>query len=572
MPPSCRFEARYGEDGRLRDIVARTNGRDLVMLGPGGPERERNMARSASRRPDALPVLLGAGLGHALRFLLDASDGPVAVVEKERDLQKLTASLDNLDPALRQRLLIVQEGDPHKALALLTHWQTAHGGRPLLPLPLPFYQRLDSAYYGWLREQLAASAEFDFWGRAVRPRFREATPRLLLLTSKYFLMGEVQRACDQLRVPYKLVLIGESEVAQGDFVRQLLEAVLSFHPDCCLTLNHMGVDIEGILMDLLARLQLPLASWFVDNPHLIIHLYSKCVSPWTALFTYDADNVASLHAAGFPHAFYLPLGTDPERFRPSSKPVPASWKAGVSFVGNSMIYKVGARLKKTKLPRSLLRTFRASAREFMDDDSHSIPEFLQRRRPQDYANYAALAGNEERLAYETALTWQATRLYRNGCVRRLLPFRPLLVGDDGWKIEFRHDTPQPRYHGIINYYEDLPRFYAHSDINFNCTSKQMKGAVNQRVFDGPAAGGFVLTDWRPQMESLFERGEMACYRSRDEIPDLVRFYLAHPDERRRIMEAGRARVLKCHSWADRLRGLLQTMRQIYGVPAASRAF
>lgn len=572
MPPSCRFEARYGEDGRLRDIVARTNGRDLVMLGPGGPERERNMARSASRRPDALPVLLGAGLGYALRFLLDASDGPVAVVEKERDLQKLTASLDNLDPARRQRLLIVQEDDPHKALALLTHWQTAHGGRPLLPLPLPFYQRLDSAYYGWLREQLAASAEFDFWGRAVRPRFREATPRLLLLTSKYFLMGEVQRACDQLRVPYKLVLIGESEVAQGDFVRQLLEAVLSFHPDCCLTLNHMGVDIEGILMDLLARLQLPLASWFVDNPHLIIHLYSKCVSPWTALFTYDADNVASLHAAGFPHAFYLPLGTDPERFRPSSKPVPASWKAGVSFVGNSMIYKVGARLKKTKLPRSLLRTFRASAREFMDDDSHSIPEFLQRRRPQDYANYAALAGNEERLAYETALTWQATRLYRNGCVRRLLPFRPLLVGDDGWKIEFRHDTPQPRYHGIINYYEDLPRFYAHSDINFNCTSKQMKGAVNQRVFDGPAAGGFVLTDWRPQMESLFERGEMACYRSRDEIPDLVRFYLAHPDERRRIMEAGRARVLKCHSWADRLRGLLQTMRQIYGVPAASRAF
>ncbi len=572
MPPSCRFEARYGEDGRLRDIVARTNGRDLVMLGPGGPERERNMARSASRRPDALPVLLGAGLGYALRFLLDASDGPVAVVEKERDLQKLTASLDNLDPARRQRLLIVQEDDPHKALALLTHWQTAHGGRPLLPLPLPFYQRLDSAYYGWLREQLAASAEFDFWGRAVRPRFREATPRLLLLTSKYFLMGEVQRACDQLRVPYKLVLIGESEVAQGDFVRQLLEAVLSFHPDCCLTLNHMGVDIEGILMDLLARLQLPLASWFVDNPHLIIHLYSKCVSPWTALFTYDADNVASLHAAGFPHAFYLPLGTDPERFRPSSKPVPASWKASVSFVGNSMIYKVGARLKKTKLPRSLLRTFRASAREFMDDDSHSIPEFLQRRRPQDYANYAALAGNEERLAYETALTWQATRLYRNGCVRRLLPFRPLLVGDDGWKIEFRHDTPQPRYHGIINYYEDLPRFYAHSDINFNCTSKQMKGAVNQRVFDGPAAGGFVLTDWRPQMESLFERGEMACYRSRDEIPDLVRFYLAHPDERRRIMEAGRARVLKCHSWADRLRGLLQTMRQIYGVPAASRAF
>ena len=149
-----------------------------------------------------------------------------------------------------------------------------------------------------------------------------------------------------------------------------------------------------------------------------------------------------------------------------------------------------------------------------------------------------------------ALTWQATRVYRNGCVRRLLPFHPLIVGDDGWKIEFRHDKLQPRYHGIINYYDELPRFYAHSAINFNCTSKQMKGAVNQRIFDGPAAGGFVLTDWRPQMEALFEPGEMVCYRSPDEIPDLVRHYLAHPEERRRILEAGRARVLSCHSWGQ----------------------
>ena len=167
MPTSSRFEARHDEDGRLCDIVAHENGRDLVMLGPGGPERERNMARSAERRPDALPVLLGAGLGYALRYLLDTGKGPVAVVEKETDLQELTASLADLDPEQRSRLLVVRENDPKAALTILTHWQTAHGGRPLLPLPLPFYQRLDRPYYGWLREQLAASADFDFWGRAV---------------------------------------------------------------------------------------------------------------------------------------------------------------------------------------------------------------------------------------------------------------------------------------------------------------------------------------------------------------------------------------------------------------------
>lgn len=126
--------------------------------------------------------------------------------------------------------------------------------------------------------------------------------------------------------------------------------MVSFKPDCCITLNHMGVDVEGVLMDLLARLQLPLASWFVDNPHLIIHLYSRCVSPWTALFTWDADNIESLRRTGFEHVFYLPLGTDPDRFHPSRAAVPDAWKADISFVGNSMLYKVGGRLEKRTLP------------------------------------------------------------------------------------------------------------------------------------------------------------------------------------------------------------------------------
>lgn len=182
--------------------------------------------------------------------------------------------------------------------------------------------------------------------------------------------------------------------------------------------------------------------------------------------------------------------------------------------------------------------------------------------------YAALPDNEARLAYETAITWQATRLYRNGCVRRLLPLRPLIVGDKGWRTEFRHEKVQPRYLDALSYYIDLPRFYCRSHINFNCTSKQMKGAVNQRIFDVPAAGAFVLTDWRPQMENLYEADEMVCYKDPDEAPELARYYLAHPQQRQRIAQKARQRVLACHTWSHRLQSLLEQMRQIYGIPAA----
>ena len=556
------------------DVEARLDDRVFHMLHPGGSERETAVVDGQMQelQRHCLPVLLGCGLGHALGHVLHNTNGPVAVVEKETDLQAITHVLQNLPAEQAQRVTLITNPLPQEALIELTHWQMRNGGMRLLPLALPFYLRLDRAYYGCLQKELTASAKFDFWGKASGPRFVDSSPRVLLLTSKYFLMGELEGACRKLGIEHKLVVLHDDAVARTDFVQQLLEAVISFRPDCCITLNHMGVDVEGVLMDLLARLQLPLASWFVDNPHLIIHLYTRCVSPWTTLFTWDSDNIPTLRAAGFEHVFYLPLGTDPDRFHPSKgTAAPAAWKAELSFVGNSMVYKVGGRLKNGRFPRALLLTFHAVASDFMESDQRSVADFLKNCRPDAYAHYQQLPDNEAKLAYETAVTWQATRLYRNGCVRRLLPLRPLIVGDAGWKVEFRHEAQQPRYMDALSYYHDLPLFYPQSVINFNCTSKQMKGAVNQRVFDVPATGSFVLTDWREQMDQLFEPHEIVCYHEPDEAPELARHYLAHPAERRRITQAARQRVLACHTWQHRLQTMLERMREVYGTPAARQA-
>ena len=280
------------------------------------------------------------------------------------------------------------------------------------------------------------------------------------------------------------------------------------------------------------------------------------------------DNVDTLRDFGFPHVFYLPLGTDPDRFSPRSPAsAPRAWKTDVAFVGNSMLYKVGGRLKSGHFPRPLLVSYKETARAFMESDQRSVATFLRTSFPDIYNCYAALPDNEAKLAYETAITWQATRTYRNGCVRHLLPLRPLIVGDAGWKVEFRHEPVQPRYLDAINYYSDLPLFYTCPAINFNCTSKQMKGAVNQRVFDVPATGGFVLTDWREQMAELFEPQEIACYHAPEEALDMARYYLAHPEERHNIATAARRRVLACHTWQHRLQTMLAHMRTIFGTHA-----
>ncbi len=560
--------------------ILRSGAQPLRMLGPGGPAREEAVLAPLERAGNmVLPVLIGLGMGHGLAALLARHDGPVAVVDKECALVELVHP-DIAELLENPRVLFVEgksgaEG-VEQVLKALTRWQAACGGKPFFPLPHPFHMRFDRAWYGALRERLENSRKFDFWGKARRPRFRDDVPRLLLITSRYFLVGEVAEACERIGVQQRTITLENDEISSEVFVKALLREALEFRPDAVLTLNHLGVDREGVLTELLAKLELPLVSWFVDNPHLVLHLYRGLSSPWLAIFTWDRDNVASLRAQGFSHVFHLPLGTAPARFRPDLKPL-EGLRAPVSFVGNSMVHKVSKRMEKGHLPAALLRNYREVAGAFARSSERSVREFILSLSPELAAAYDGLPDMEARLAYETMLTWESTRQYRTACVLALFDVppgsekgrekgvTPLIIGDDGWKINFRYERRPWRWHPPLAYYDELPRLYPACDINFNTTSMQMKGAVNQRVFDVPAAGAFILTDWREQMDELFEPGkEIICYREPDEVPELVRWWLDHPDARHRVAAAGRKRVLACHTWEARLQSMLSTLKDVFG--------
>ncbi len=547
---------RHLEDLRL----CLASGRVWHLWGRGGREKEERLVREAS--VGGLPVLLGAGLGVALKALLEQRDGPVAVVDKEERLLEATACRRLAEDS---RVFWIDEQDVCEAMNLLTRWQMEHGGLPLRPLIMPLYARLDPQYYKTIQSHLEASSRFDIWARATYLKCRAWPPRVLLLTSQYFLLGEVINAFDRMGVPYRLLEFEARETGQAEFIQALLTAILEFKPDCVLTINHLGVDREGVLMELLEKCRLPMASWFVDNPHLVLYVYTRLASPWAIIFTWDADNVDSLKELGFENVHYLPLGTDIHRFHPPSAPrCPSQWRSRVSFVGNSMLAKVAARLKAGRFPRPMLLAYRDIAGSYGESGGDSVREHMRRYFPDIFQYFNALPSIEEQLAFETALTWEATRGYRNRCVRELLPFAPLIAGDKHWKIALRHAPETWRWHQELNYYQELPRFYPCSEINFNCTSMQMKGAVNQRVFDVPACGSFLITDQRRQMDLLFEPGrEVVAYADPEEIPDLVRFYLRHPLERERISQAARRRILQEHTYDLRLTKLLKTVVAVY---------
>lgn len=83
-------------------------------------------------------------------------------------------------------------------------------------------------------------------------------------------------------------------------------------------------------------------------------------------------------------------------------------------------------------------------------------------------------------------------------------------------------------------------------------------SASNRMWKVMGCGGFYLGEWVSGIESFAREGEhCAWYRGPDEAVAQVRRYLADPDARRRIAEAGRRHALGHHTYANRVKLLLE---------------
>jgi len=387
-------------------------------------------------------------------------------------------------------------------------------------------------------------------------------PRILLISAKHYLMTELIAGCQALGLEHAYLFLGGIS-SPAELEEALRGEVDRFSPDFLLTMNHLGLDREGLVSEFCRRRELPLLSWFVDRPDLFLPQYRNLDNPYLAYAVWDADAVKPLEDAGHGQIFHLPLAADLGRL----ECVPdAPALRGVAFVGNSMQAATDKCWRLSGQPDSLRGLWEDVAGKFATSAVRDLPEFVARE------NRTANALREScdpasRAALDSFVYWRATQLYRWDCLRALLPFEPVVAGDEHWKTLIGEEASWT-YAGPLHYYSDLPDFYRSTGINFNTTSMQMKGALNQRVFDVPASGGFLLTDYRVQLDAAFEVGrEVVCYHGVEEIGDLVRHYLANPSARREISLRARARIEREHSYAHRIETMCANMKRMYGTPA-----
>ncbi len=80
--------------------------------------------------------------------------------------------------------------------------------------------------------------------------------------------------------------------------------------------------------------------------------------------------------------------------------------------------------------------------------------------------------------------------------------------------------------------------------------------VNPRTFEIPSCGAFQLVDRRSLLGELFEEGEVELFSDLPELRAKIDHFLQRPEERHRVAQLGRKRVLAEHTYGARMEELL----------------
>ena len=96
-------------------------------------------------------------------------------------------------------------------------------------------------------------------------------------------------------------------------------------------------------------------------------------------------------------------------------------------------------------------------------------------------------------------------------------------------------------------------------VNLQSTTYQVDG-VTCRPFEVAACGGFCLSEPKKDLALFFTPGEeIVTFDGALDLREKAAYYLAHEDERRRIAERARARVLREHTYEHRARQVASTL-------------
>ena len=114
--------------------------------------------------------------------------------------------------------------------------------------------------------------------------------------------------------------------------------------------------------------------------------------------------------------------------------------------------------------------------------------------------------------------------------------------------------------GVYVAEEEKAKAFNAAKIVLNTISYSEIEGVNCRLFEAAGCGAFQIADSRPALPELFEpEREIVTFRTREELKEKVNYYLARPEDRRRIADRAYTRAHREHTYEVRLRKMFEIL-------------
>ena len=380
--------------------------------------------------------------------------------------------------------------------------------------------------------------------------------RLLLYDMGAYTQQDIMETLDGMGISYKNILYKLKDITRDAYFEKRVNELLEQE-----TYNAVfSVNYYPILADICLKRDLPYLSWSYDSPLNVEKIEETLGYHTNYVFFFDRVECQDYWRKGYQNVFHLPLAVNTKRL----DEIQISDREGTKY--NTEISMVG-QLYDTVLPMLMI-----PLDEYQKGYLTGIIEAQMRLYgcyflPEVITEEFVKGMNEK---YK-ALGQVSVELNRNGLVlsvakhithmERVLLLDTLsesyqvhLYGPD--KVE---ELAKVRWCGSAGYFDEMPKVFKGSKINLNISLKCIQSGVPLRALDIMGSGGFLLTNYQPELAEYFVDGEeLVMYTSLEDAVEKCAYYLEHDDERREIAKKGYQKVSELFTYEDRLQAILET--------------
>ncbi len=378
--------------------------------------------------------------------------------------------------------------------------------------------------------------------------------KILLYDAGTYTQKDIMDALDGMGIAYKNVLYRLKDVHKDTYFEKRIKELLAEDIyDAVFSVNYYPV-----LARICFESSVSYLSWSYDSPLNISNIEETLGYETNHVFFFDREECQRYQRKGYANVHHLPLAVNVKRLDAveMTEADRIKYGADISMVGQ---------LYESVLPDLMLpiedydKGYLCAVMEtqlklyggyFLDK---VINEALVERMNMAYASLGQCELSLTREGLIVTVAKHITHLERV----LLLDILSELAQVHLYGPETEQTLNNVRWHGSAGYFDEMPKVFKNSKINLNVSLKCIQSGIPLRALDILGCGGFLLTNYQPEIAEWFVDGdEVVLYTSLEDAYTKCRYYLAHDEERERIARNGKEKVRELFGYDGRIREML----------------